>query len=110
MLIAQAGESQTLKFIARSLGQTGSVILVDEQTNEVHSFLAQSYGNDRHYTTVEMDLSSLTSERMYLMKVNCVPGEIYRGKLFLTSQDPDDYSINSGVYSQPTADNEYLVV
>lgn len=109
MLIASAAEDQTLKFIGRSLGVSGSISITDEQKNTTSSMLVISYGNDRYYTTVNVNLSSYDNERKYKFVAASGGNEIYRGILFLTSQDPDSYSINNGLYNEPTADNEYLV-
>ena len=110
MLIAEATTNQELKFICRSQCPSGTITLTDEQKNETTTLSGVTFAKDRHYLVATVDLSTYSNERNYLMVVSGVLiREIYRGKLFLTSQDPDSYSINNGLYSEPTSTNEYLV-
>lgn len=110
MIIAEATSGQEIKFISRVQNTSGAVTITDKQKNTTTTYLVTSYGKERHYTTVTLDLSALSNERKYLFIANCqVTGEMFRGVLFLTAQDPDTYSINDGLYTEPTSTNEYLV-
>ena len=110
MIIAEAAVGQEIKFISRVQNTTGSVTITDEQQGTTTTILVGSYGTDRHYTTVTLDLSALKNERKYTIVANCTDtGEMYRGVMLLTTQSPATYSINNGVYSQPAASNEYIV-
>ena len=132
MIILKSLTSNEIKFIARE-GSPYVIVLRDEQTKEetlysptfitedyyticeiTHNFLEnRAYsivvletGVSRYITRVETDLGFIES-------IECVEDilseepelALYRGLMFCTTQDNEDYTMNEGKYDVPEEDN-----
>jgi uncharacterized ubiquitin-like protein YukD len=136
IILKPIATAQTLKFIGR-FDNADSIILRDEQDNtevtitadfDLDSYYLSSdiifdLEEDRFYNlTVYKSLISDYEERVELddgiiesleclAEFNTENREIvYKDKIFCTSQDIDDYSINNGDYTQHSSNNDYITV
>jgi hypothetical protein len=99
--------AQTLKFIPREYNAT-KVVLVDESTNTEVEINA-TFTQDKYYLTADIAFS-LIEGRFYNLTVYNVNDIVYKDKVFCTSQNVLDYSINKDVYTSNVTDNEYIIL
>lgn len=107
IVLRPIGTAQTLKFIPRVYEAT-RIVLVDESTNtEVE--ISASFTKDKYYLTSDI-VFNLTEDRFYNLNVYNNNVIVYKDKIFCTSQQVLDYSINKDVYTSNVTDNEYIIL
>jgi len=99
--------AQTLKFIPREYNAT-KVVLIDESTNKSIEIEATFIQNS-YYLTSEI-IFNLIEDRFYNLTVYNVNDIVYKDKVFCTSQNVLNYSINKDVYTTNVTDNEYIIL
>ena len=99
--------AQRLKFIPREYTAT-KVVLVDESTN-TSAEIAATFEQDKYYLQADITFS-LFEGRFYNLTVYNVNDIVYKDKVFCTSQNVLDYSINKDVYTSNVTDNEYIIL
>ncbi len=99
--------AQTLKFIPREYNAT-KVVLIDESTNKSIEIEATFIQNS-YYLTSEI-IFNLIEDRFYNLTVYNVNDIVYKDKVFCTSQNVLNYSINKDVYTSNVTDNEYIIL
>jgi len=98
---------QKLKFIPREYNAT-KIVLVDESTNTQVEIDA-TFTQDKYYLTTDITFS-LIEGRFYNLTVYNINDIVYKDKIFCTSQNVLDYSINKDVYTSNVTDNEYIIL
>ena len=107
IVLRPIGTAQTLKFIPRVYEAT-RIVLVDESTNTEVEILA-SFIKDKYYLTSDI-IFNLIEDRFYNITVYNVDSIVYKDKIFCTTQQVLDYSINKDVYTSNVTDNEYIIL
>jgi len=107
IVLRPIGTAQNLKFIPREYAAT-KVVLLDESTNtEVE--IEASFTQDKYYLTSDI-IFNLIEDRFYNLTVYNVDSIVYKDKIFCTTQQVLDYSINKDVYTSNVTDNEYIIL
>ena len=94
--------------------ETLSVIITDETTKEVHELevLDMFYESDILYIQLEMEF--LKEDNFYTIVVKnktIADKNIYKDRMFYTTQDIKDYTINKDKYITPNINNnQYIVI
>jgi len=107
IILRPIGTAQTLKFIPRVYEAT-RIVLVDESTNTEVEILA-SFIKDKYYLKSDI-IFNLIEDRFYNITVYNVDSIVYKDKIFCTTQQVLDYSINKDVYTSNVTDNEYIIL
>jgi hypothetical protein len=107
IILRPIGTAQALKFIPRVYEAT-RIVLVDESTNTEVEILA-SFLKDKYYLTSNI-VFDLIEDRFYNLTVYNVDSIVYKDKIFCTTQQVLDYSINKDVYTSNVTDNEYIIL
>jgi hypothetical protein len=102
---------QTLIVIARTSQTTGiSIYLTNENTNDTDIITpTATYSNG--FTSLSA-VYTLVESTFYNFRVVVSGANIYRGRVFCTSQtDYEKFSVNQSVYTEETSfNNEYIVL
>ncbi len=101
---------QSIKFVARDISSSYSLVLVDEQTKEevTKTISSSTAGN---YQLSDLDFSA-KENRYYTIEL-LVDGDVqYRGKVFCTDQSSlPQYTTLEGEYTEAaSSDNEYIIL
>jgi len=136
IILKPIATAQTLKFIGR-LDNADSIVLRDEQDN-TEVTLNADFDLSTYYLTADI-IFDLEEDRFYNLTVyrslvsdyeerveadngtiesleclsdfNTENREIvYKDKIFCTSQEVDNYSINNGDYTQHSSNNDYITL
>ena len=118
IVLDRTQSSHTISFIPSSYVPTGSAIFRIKMTNEqqntvVYNQTASSLtAVDYYYTyTADLNLDSAKDQDYLLEITNTATNEVlYRDKILGTNQTVADYSINLGMYTtNTTQNNDFLV-
>jgi len=90
------------------------ITLVNENTNEDVTTTITSSSNSNGYLTITITsgASELYESGYYILTLKNGQGDIvFRGRVFCTSQQPDNYSLNQGEFTYaPALDNQFIIV
>ena len=106
IVLKPIGTAQTIKFIARVNACT-SLVLRDEQNN-TEATIAAGFNVDDYYITDDL-IFSLEEGKFYNLTAYNGTDIVYKDKIFCTAQT-STYTINSGVYTESSSNNDYLTV
>ena len=106
IVLKPIGTAQTIKFIARVDACT-SLVLRDEQNNTEATIVAD-FSTEDHYISDSL-IFSLEEGKFYNLTAYNGSSIVYRDKIFCTAQT-DTYTINSGVYTESSSNNDYITV
>jgi hypothetical protein len=109
-VLQESGVPQILKFIPRSYPSLVDIDLIEEGTNQTATFTGITATTSGSYLSVT-EIFVLTQGNWYSFDVtdNATGDLIYRGRIFCTNQDIDDYTINNSDYTVRTSkDNKYV--
>ena len=95
--------SNEIKFIPRK-GSLQSVIIRDEQTKEEFSY-TPDFTQDGYYSLCTIVHNFIESRAYTLRVLDSASTVLYRGLMFCTTQDVEEYSINKDKYDVPVEDN-----
>lgn len=107
IILKPIGTPQTLKFIARE-DVCDSIVLRDEQDN-TEVTINEDFSLSTYYLTADI-IFSLQEDRFYNLTAYNGTTIVYKDKIFCTSQEIDDYSINDGDYTEHSSNNDYITV
>ena len=94
IILQETASAQTIKVVARELYEgVGYVHITDEMLNTTTEHNSVNFLSDRFYTTCSVAMSELKNDRHFVIKMGYGGTEIYKGKIFVTSQT--NYSINN---------------
>ena len=93
----------------------GTIItLVNENTNEELTTTITSSSNNSGYLTITLTTGAgeLYESGYYILTLKNGQGDIvYRGRVFSTSQQADNYSLNENEFTYaPALDNQFIIV
>jgi len=93
---------------------TGTLSLVNENTNFVVNTNIVSAVNNNGYLDIEIttDAGELYESAYYILTLKNADDDIlYRGRVFCTSQQPDEYTLNENefIYA-PALDNQFIIL
>ena len=97
---------QTIKFIAR-VDSCDSIMLRDEQNNTEVTIPA-NFSLSKYYLTDVLTFS-IAEGKFYNLTAYNGTDIVYLDKIFCTAQT-GVYSINSGVYTEHSSNNDYITV
>jgi len=116
IILQETGTSQTFKVIPRSY-TADTMIIEEEGTNAPVSYAITptrvDYDGNSDTTGTYLSVSkivSLTEDRFYTLTIKNGSTVIYKDKIFCTNQTVSDYTINNGVYTEQSSDNDYIIV
>ena len=113
VLLPDTATEQTYKFIpfiqpTENLNIT-KIEFLDEQTNTNEDAVLGTFTNESFYQKVNLTIP-LIEGRFYIAKFFDGATEIFRDKVFSTSQPIETFSVNDGVYKYaPSTPNEYIL-
>jgi hypothetical protein len=107
IILKPIATAQTLKFIARE-DVCDSIVLRDEQDNTEVTINA-TFSLSSYYLTADI-IFSLQEDRFYNLTAYNGSTIVYKDKIFCTSQEIDDYSINNGDYKEHSSNNDYITL
>ena len=99
--------AQTLKFIGRE-DVCDSIVLRDEQDN-TEVTITEDFSLSKYYLTADI-IFSIQEGRFYNLTAYNGTTIVYKDKIFCTSQEIDDYSINDGGYTEHSSNNDYITL
>ena len=93
---------------------TGTLSLVNENTNEALSVNVVSATNNNGYLALSVTTTAgdLYEGGYYILTLKNGQGDIlFRGRVFCTAQVPDEYSLNDGEFTfAPALDNQFIIL
>lgn len=115
MIILQDSDSaQTIKFIPRSYSSTitYTVSLISETENKsVYSQNVSDSFNLQDYYREYSAIFDLKQNNFYMLEISDDSNNIiFKDKVYCTNQTVVDYSINDGVYTTHSSNNEFIIV
>jgi hypothetical protein len=105
--LQESASAQTVKFIARSLETGSASISVYDEQKKVSTAYAVTLQTDRYYTFFSLAIPVLKENRFYTISVSYSDSEIFRGKIFVTNQTVEDYSVNDMSYTSRSSATTY---
>lgn len=107
VILEESNTSQSFYCIPRYY-EADSVTFTNELTQEVLTYNIDAVTSD-HYLIVTGTFD-LQDGFTYLLKVNSGGTEVYRDKVFITSQTIEDYSINNNYFTAHTTTNDFIII
>jgi hypothetical protein len=88
-----------------------SITIYNELTNSIVDLDNISITNNAYYKTLSFDIAEdLQDQHFYYLTMYNGSNVIYRDKIFVTSQQPEVYTINKDVYTSHTSNNEFITL
>ena len=117
VVLLESASEQTFKIIPRSY-VADSMVIVEEGAGVSTTYAITptrvSYDDTLDASGTYMSIAkivALEEDKFYTLTVLNGADVIYKTRIFCTSQTPQTYSINNGVYTPPTqTDNDYIVI
>jgi hypothetical protein len=106
IIFTESITDQTIQFIPR-VYTADSLVLKDEQTNEVFTYSIVPSQLD-HYLTVTETFDTVEGHT-YTVKVYNGSDVVYYDKAFCTNQTISSYSVNNGEYVQNSTNNDFII-
>jgi hypothetical protein len=106
IIFTESITDQTIQFIPR-VYTADSLVLKDEQTNEVFTYAIAPSQLD-HYLTVTETFDTVEGHT-YTVKVYNGNDVVYYDKAFCTNQTISTYSVNNGEYVQNSTNNDFII-
>lgn len=115
MTILQDSDSnQTISFIPRfySSSETYSVEIFSETENKnIYSQTHTDAFSELKYYRQLTTTFDLKQNNFYMLTIKDSSGElVFKDKIFCTNQAVLDYSVNDGVYTTHSSNNEFIIV
>lgn len=107
-ILKETTDPQTLRFIPRSFVSAVDLVIKNENTQVETTFTNLTATKVGGYLGVT-EVFDLDEDTFYSFRVYSATEDIYRGKIFCTNQNPDEYSINNGEYLERDNKKEYIL-
>lgn len=110
IILLDSDNSQNVKFHARSLSTGSATSVFVDETENTSTTDSVTLFTDRFYTYFDQAIPELQEDRHYMLTVTASGVEIFKGKVFVTNQTIEDYSINDTEFNERSTTNEYIYV
>ena len=88
-----------------------SITIYNELTNKLVPVTAVSVVSNYYYKTLNFTIATdLKDEHFYYLTMYNGSSIIYRDKIFVTSQQPEAYTVNKDAYTSHTSNNEFITL
>lgn len=102
--------TKTISITPRNDNYT-SITIYNETTNSLVDFDNVSISSAEYYKTLYFDIAEdLQDDTFYYLTMYNGVNIIYRDKIFVTSQQPQVYSVNKDVYTSHTSNDEFITL
>ena len=105
VILKEQGTTQSFKIIPRFNDADSIIITGIEGSNTVN--FTPTY--DLYYMVVS-GIFALKQGQQYIFSVMNETNIVYKGRIFCTNQAIGDFSINNGVYTETTSNNDFIIV
>ena len=113
IILQESGSSQNIDFIPRSFtsGRSYTVSIVDETSNKViHTATTTGITSNLYFNRYSATFAT-KQDIFYNLTIKDGTTVIFKDKIFCTNQtDLPNYSVNNGVYTANSDDNEFITV
>ena len=114
IILQDSDSSQTIKFIPRSYSSaiTYTISITSETENKsVYSQDVSNSFNLQAYYREYNAIFNLKENNFYMLEITDDSNNvIFRDKIYCTNQTIADYSVNDGVYTTHSSNNEFIIV
>ena len=97
MVVIPTDTTHEIRFIPRTYPETVLVVTIVDEFTEAETILSNTYYINGGYMFVTFD-HTFTERDNYRLTISSNSDVIYRGNIFATSQDPQDFKLSQGVY------------
>ena len=88
-----------------------SITIYNELTNKLVPVTAVSVTTSAYYKTLNFTIAAnLKDESFYYLTMYNGKNIVYRDKIFVTSQQPEVYTVNKDAYTSHTSNNEFITL
>lgn len=102
--------SKSISITPRSDSYT-SITIYNELTNKIVPVTAVAVTTNSYYSTLNFTIAAnLKDESFYYLTMYNGSSIVYRDKIFVTSQQPEVYTVNKDVYTSHTSNNEFITL
>jgi hypothetical protein len=109
-IINKTAGTKSIHISPRSDSYT-SITIYNELTNTLVDFDNISITTQAYYKTLSFDIADdLQDDMFYYLTMYNGSSIIYRDKIFVTSQQPEVYTVNKDVYTSHTSNNEFITL
>jgi len=109
-IIDKTSGTKSISISPRSDAYT-SITIYNELTNSVVDIDNISITTQAYYKTLSFDIADdLQDDMFYYLTMYNGSSIIYRDKIFVTSQQPEVYTVNKDVYTSHTSNNEFITL
>lgn len=109
-IINKTAGAKSISISPRSDSYT-SITIYNELTNKLVPVSAVSVSTNAYYKTLNFTIASnLKDESFYYLTMYNGSSIVYRDKIFVTSQQPEVYTVNKDVYTSHTSNNEFITL
>lgn len=109
-IINKTAGAKSISISPRSDSYT-SITIYNELTNKLVPVSAVSLTTNAYYKTLNFTIASnLKDESFYYLTMYNGSSIVYRDKIFVTSQQPEVYTVNKDVYTSHTSNNEFITL
>jgi hypothetical protein len=109
-IINKTAGTKSISISPRSDNYT-SITIYNELTNSIVDLDNISITNNAYYKTLSFDIAEdLQDDMFYYLTMYNGSSIIYRDKIFVTSQQPEVYTVNKDVYTSHTSNNEFITL
>ena len=97
MVVIPTDTTHEIRFIPRAYPENVLIVTIVDEFTEAETILSNNYYIDKGYMFVEFD-HTFEERDNYRLTISSDSDVIYRGNLFATSQNPQDFKLSQGVY------------
>jgi hypothetical protein len=97
MKVVQTGTAHSISFIPRFYPTLDLVVSLYNEADRSTGTPANTYATSNGYTTVNFTYTFVEKDR-FQIKITEGSEVVYRGKILVTDQTPQDYKITNGIY------------
>ena len=109
ILLPETATEQTFKFIPLIYNDVTNIELIDEQQNTTQTAVLGTELTVSFYKTIGVTVA-LKEGSVYMAIFKAGTTEIFRDKVFSTSQPISTFTVNNGVYDYgPSTANQYIL-
>ena len=97
MVVIPTDTTHEIKLIPRVYPSNALIVTIANEFTEAETILSNVYYVENGYMFVMFDFD-FTERDNYRLTISSDSDVIYRGNLFATAQDPQDFKLSQGVY------------
>tara|TARA_R110001606_G_scaffold51512_1_gene128188 strand:- start:473 stop:793 length:321 start_codon:yes stop_codon:yes gene_type:complete len=105
IILKEISTTQEFKIIPRA-NEATSIVIKGSEGSETISFTPSFYS----YYMVVSGIFNLKEGRQYSFDIMNNSDIVYKGRIFCTNQDINNYSINNGDYTETSSDNDFIIL